>query len=449
MNKFSDFLRKIFLREDEYQVKFDLNKRRNLLMWWSAFGIALGFKLLFWVSAALFGRNGIEGLILLNNLCVIALLLFPGYKLLVYFMDNLDHEVAFKFKVMDKLRIFCVNNKFVTDLGYCPEVLFSFDNDFLVVKFRLDGSEISKKFVNLGEQLNDMFILPLDSFNKKSGYAVYMFRRSELKRESVADILNSDNIRFVKDSIVLSDRYTWNFRTSPHGLITGITGSGKTFLFAYLIIVFIKIKASFRIIDPKRADLAYLEKYFGDDVVFERNQAMRILREAYELIDARMSAFKQRDDYKWGEDYSYYKVKPFFIIFDEAAAFVATLDKKLKEEYDKYIVKIILEGRQAGVFLIFAMQRPDAGEFIKGSLRDQLGLRIILSQASADAYKMVFGDSGKGLVLEDVNNGFVRDLKMLNPVEFMTPYLDIDFIPVLEDLIGYRKENIDLDKKVN
>lgn len=447
MNKLSDFLRKIFLREDECQIRFDLNKRRNLLMWWSAFGIALFFKFLFWVSASLFGRNGIEGLILLNNLCVIALLLFPAYKLLIYFMDNLDHEVAFKFKVMDKLKVFCVNNKFVTDLGYCPEVLFSFDNDCLVVKFRLDGSEISKKFMDLGEQLKDMFILPLDSIEKKSGYAVYVFRRSELKRESVANILNSDQIKFVKDSIVLSDRYVWNFRTSPHGLITGITGSGKTYLFAYLIIIFIKIKASFRIIDPKRADLAYLEKYFGKDVVFECNHAMRILREAMELIDERMTAFKQREDYKWGEDYSYYGVRPFFVIFDEAAAFVASLDKKLKEEYDKYIVRIILEGRQAGVFLIFAMQRADAGDFIKGSLRDQLGLRIILSQASADAYKMVFGESGKGLILEDVNNGFVKDLKMLKPVEFQTPYLDIDFIPVLEDLIGYNQNNIDLEKQ--
>lgn len=448
MSKVSDFLRKIFLRKDEYQVRFDLNKRKILIMWWTAFAIALFFKFIFWVGATLIGTNGIKGLILLNNLSVIVLLLFPAYKLLVYFMDHLDNEVAFKFNVMDKLKAFCLNNKFITDSGYCPEVLFRFNDELLIVRFRLDGGEISKKFVGLGDQLKDMFVLPLDNFEKKFGYAIYVFRRSDLKRESVADILNSDQIKFVRDSVVFSDRYVWNFRTSPHGLITGITGSGKTFLFAYLIIVFLKIRASFRIIDPKRADLAYLEKYFGKDVVFERSQAMRILREAYDFIDERMTAFKQRDDYKWGEDYSYYGVKPFFIVLDEAAAFVATLDKKLKEEYDKYVVKIILEGRQAGVFIIFAMQRADTG-FISGALRDQLGLRMVLGQASNDAYKMVFDDSGKGLVLEDVNNGFVKDLKMLKPIEFQTPYLDIDFIPVLESLIGYKADKVDLDKEAN
>ncbi len=34
----------------------------------------------------------------------------------------------------------------------------------------------------------------------------------------------------------------------------------------------------------------------------------------------------------------------------------------------EYLSQLVLEGRQAGVFIIFAMQRPD-GEFIKAALR--------------------------------------------------------------------------------
>jgi hypothetical protein len=121
------------------------------------------------------------------------------------------------------------------------------------------------------------------------------------------------------------------------------------------------------------------------------------------------------------------------------------IDSKDKKEYDKYVSKVILEGRQAGIFIIFAMQRPDV-DFLPGALRDQLGLRVALGSMSNDGYRMVFGSSNaKNLVLSDKTAGFYMDMKMDRPKEFYTPYLDIDFIQELEKLICYKKQ-VDLDK---
>lgn len=325
-------------------------------------------------------------------------------------------------------------------LSYFPEIMFRVYSDKLIWIIRSDGHVKSKDYGNYGKLLEGRFKLILNSveYDYKLGSYIYEFRRKDIKRGNVSEILDSKVEYIVKDKIILNDEYEWNFRKCPHGLFTGITGSGKTYFFAYLIVMFLKIKASFRIIDPKRADLFYLNKYFGEDVVYTKGKALKILRQSCELIDFRMEDFQSRKDYAWGKDYSHYKVNPYFIVFDEAAAFVALLDKKDKEEYDKYVAKIILEGRQAGVFLLFAMQRADAGEFIKGALRDQLGLRIVLGSASVDGYKMVFGNSGKDLNLVDKTAGFYKDLQMDYPKEFYTPFMDIDFIPELEKLINYK-----------
>jgi len=429
----------LFIRS-EYNLKFFslLNFSFNVLYF-----VFLLLLCLFRFFIYLFQQitTGFDSFAFFISFFIVIVMLYPFYLALRFLISLFNKDVAFKYFVNSSLKRFCHDNKFIC-VGYKPDVRFSFNDCFLIVKFRLDGSSISKKFDNLGEQLLNMLVLDLDSNFIEDGFSIYKFRRTELKRESVQDIINSDSIRFIKDSIVLSERYVWNYRKCPHGLVAGITGSGKTFLFAYFLIIFIKIKASFCIIDPKRADLAYLEKYFGKDVVFEKNQIVRILRESAELIDLRMDSITKREDYVWGADYSNYKeIRPYFIIFDEAAAYFGTIDKKLKDECKNYLNKIILEGRQAGVFIIFAMQRPDVS-FIDGAIRDQLGLRVALGSMSNDGYKMVFGDEGKDLVLSDLESGFVKDLKILKPLEFKTPYMNIDFIATLEKLINYKK-NVD------
>jgi hypothetical protein len=446
-----DMIVKFYSTDDKYKVNFG---HKGEFGWYltCSFIIALLCRLFF-------GFVGIDDLANLFNWLLIVTLIYPAYSLLGYIISS---DFSFKNKLHDNLKLFCKQNgfleymkeeqvvkdsngreryKYVDKLIYSPDVTYQFNSEFLTVIFRIDGHKYSNKYSDLGDSLSNMLVLPLVGKEVKRGYVVYTFRRSEVERKSVSDVFVNE----FSDEIELNDSYSWNFRKCPHALITGITGSGKTFLFAYFILVFLKINANFRVVDPKRGDLYFLRKYFGDDsVVYSKNHALRILRESCELIDERMEYMPKQKNYKWGEDYSYYNLSPFFIIFDEAAAFVALLSKKEKDEYDSYLSKIVLEGRQAGVFMMFAMQRPD-GDFIKTALRDQLGLRIALGSNSNSGYKMVYGDVGKDLILNDKSGGFYMDLKMHTPQEFFTPYLDIDFISEIEDEIGYI--DVDLDKE--
>ena len=56
--------------------------------------------------------------------------------------------------------------------------------------------------------------------------------------------------------------------------------------------------------------------------------------------------------------------------------------------------QLILKGRQAGVIVIVAMQRPD-GEYIKTALRDNFMKRLSVGHLEAVGYDMMFGDANK------------------------------------------------------
>ncbi len=63
-------------------------------------------------------------------------------------------------------------------------------------------------------------------------------------------------------------------------------------------------------------------------------------------------------------------------------------------EVDEYLTQLILKARQAGIFFIVAMQRPD-GEFLKTALRDQFMFRMSVGRLSETGILMIFGDENK------------------------------------------------------
>ena len=97
-----------------------------------------------------------------------------------------------------------------------------------------------------------------------------------------------------------------------------------------------------------------------------------------------------------GKNFTHYGMTPKFILVDEWAALMAKIDRdySLQSELMEYLSQLVLEGRQAGVFIIFAMQRPD-GEFIKTALRDNFMKRLSVGHLESTGYDMMFGDANK------------------------------------------------------
>ena len=126
----------------------------------------------------------------------------------------------------------------------------------------------------------------------------------------------------------------------------------------------------------------------------------------------------------FGEDYVAYGLKPYFLIFDELLAFISMLDNKEKKEVMSKLTNIVVKGRQAGVFVIFATQRPDT-DVLDGKVRDQLGLRIALGSLSKDGYKMVFGETNTAYKEIELNGAGYYQIKEIvdNPKVFLSPYI--------------------------
>ncbi|MEN8907174.1 MAG: hypothetical protein ABF289_14545, partial [Clostridiales bacterium] len=139
------------------------------------------------------------------------------------------------------------------------------------------------------------------------------------------------------------------------------------------------------------------------------------------------------------------------IIFDEAMSFFGGSSSKTdKNIVNGYMLDIISKGRQAGVIIVITAQRADT-EFIKGSVRDQLGLRVALGNVTNDGYTMAFG-SGHNLKFASSKKGagyIYIDGITEYPIEFNAPYLDksYDFIKDIENLTGYKETNEKIDLK--
>ncbi len=107
-----------------------------------------------------------------------------------------------------------------------------------------------------------------------------------------------------------------------------------------------------------------------------------------QFMDERYDYMTNHPDYKAGKRYSDYGLTPEFVLFDEWAAFISSLDFREFDEVIQILTQIVLKGRQSGVFLILAMQRPDA-EYLKSALRDNFMKRLAVGRF--DWFRLSYG----------------------------------------------------------
>lgn len=323
-------------------------------------------------------------------------------------------------------------------MSYAPRISYSVSEKEFSVSWLLDGSAMSKSFYELEQGLENVFGFPFKAKELVNGCMRYIFvlkgdRRLEVHDEVEVSELHSE------DSIAITDALKWNFRKQPNALVTGIIGGGKTFFLIYLIKMLLHIKADIKVLDPKRSDLSQLGEYLGEgNVAYDATQIAKILRETATNMNNRYDEMRQHPDYSFGKDYLDYGYKPTVVIFDEVMAFMGSADAKLGKEVMQYLTDIIAKGRQAGFTCVLATQRADA-EYIKASIRDQLGLRVALGRLSSDGYGMTFGNQFRDLQLTNYEKGdgyvFIDGVTN-SPVKFSSPFIhqDFDFVKDIENL---------------
>lgn len=303
----------------------------------------------------------------------------------------------------------------------------------ITISLERAGNRFDSQLDKLADEFEKLFVSDL-----KETYVT--LSKNPFKRTSFINFVYSDNREAqrlsvenitidAKKGLQLIGGECWDFIHYPHLLISGGTGSGKSILL-FCILKLLPQIGSVDICDPKKSDLGSFHKFpaFKGHVFSEKLDIVDCLLRAVEFMEERYRTTAIDPDQKIGKNYLDYGLAPHFVIVDELAAFMASFTRKDYDEREsvEYVLKqIAMKGRQAGVFLIIAMQRPD-GEYLPTDVRDQFYGRIILGKNSPVAFRMMFGDDSANKFFTFIKGKLGRGYSSLEgqpPAEFYTPFV--------------------------
>lgn len=189
---------------------------------------------------------------------------------------------------------------------------------------------------------------------------------------------------------------------APHTLIAGSTGSGKSVLMQNIILAIAATntpkQARILLIDPKQGvdyfafeDLPHLDGGIIDD---QETAALR-LGDLVNEMDGRYTLFKAARVPNLAEYNRKVaetdRLPVIWLIHDEFAEWMLTED--YKDAVSSVVQRLGVKARAAGIYLVFAAQRPDAN-VMPMQLRANLGNRLILRVDSEGTSEIALGEKG-------------------------------------------------------
>lgn len=219
-----------------------------------------------------------------------------------------------------------------------------------------------------------------------------------------------------------------NIDTTPHVILGGESGSGKSMLLKLLLYESIKKEAEVKVVDMK-GGLDY-QGWWKENckVITEREDILSQLEEIVGKMLERNKLFSTigaRNITEYNEAVGERnKVRRMVVAFDEVAEILdkTGVEKEEKKEYAKIeqlLTRISRIGRAYGINLILCTQRPST-EIIKGEIRVNLGTHIC-GRADRILSQMLLGNSvAEELISPEDQGVFVMKQNTL----FKAYYLD-------------------------
>lgn len=188
----------------------------------------------------------------------------------------------------------------------------------------------------------------------------------------------------------------------PHTLVAGATGSGKSVLLQNLLLDIAATNPSrlarIHLIDPKMGvDYAAIERlpHVQGGIVTTQEEALRVLESLVKEMDRRYEVFREagvRDLAAYNRRAGVEQQLPaLWLVHDEFAEWMLTED--YKDAVASHVQRLGVKARAAGIYLIFAAQRPDVN-VMPMQLRDNLGNRLVLRVASVGTSEIALGAKG-------------------------------------------------------
>ncbi len=194
---------------------------------------------------------------------------------------------------------------------------------------------------------------------------------------------------------------------APHTLIAGATGSGKSILLRNLLLDIAATNppdlTHIYLIDTK-AGIDYLPlkrlPHFKEGIITQQERAIEIFDRLVKDMDRRYQQFSVKEVSNleaYNQKVENVEKLPFiFLVHDEFA------DWMLIDEYKNAVAEAVqrlgVKARAAGIYLIFAAQRPDNNVFPM-QLRSNLDNRLVLKVADEGTSEIALGRKGADCLL--------------------------------------------------
>jgi S-DNA-T family DNA segregation ATPase FtsK/SpoIIIE len=189
---------------------------------------------------------------------------------------------------------------------------------------------------------------------------------------------------------------------SPHTLIAGSTGSGKSVLMQNIMLSIVATnrpdQARITLVDPKQGvDYFAFEglPHLDGGIIDQQAEALARIQRLVDEMDARYVRMRHARAANL-QQYNM-RVAPIarlpmlWLIHDEFADWMLT--EEYKQEVASAVQRLGIRARAAGIYLVFAAQRPEAN-VMPMQLRANLGNRLILRVDSEGTSDIALGEKG-------------------------------------------------------
>ena len=249
------------------------------------------------------------------------------------------------------------------------------------------------------------------------------------------EVLSASKMLTYADSdpneLTIDKNHVVNLKQHPGFLITGGTGSGKTYGTRYLIIqglmkrhdvVVCDIKKTYQSLSP------YVEFYFDPDSIIRELERVCIELEIRELY---LDPYLRTNPDVCAVDVG---IPIKLVVIEEYLALMAMLTPAQKKQVNALVTRIVATGRQLSIHLVIVMQVSSADQ-LDSSIRSNLPVKLVYGSANETIYKTTFGLSEVPKINYDLKTG--QGLAMMENHRFLfqTPKMDFK----LEEL-GLKKK---------
>lgn len=277
-------------------------------------------------------------------------------------------------------------------LAETPKVKVIDDLTLFIENLTGTTEKLERFKVHLSSLLKNGIICEVFELNMTQDY--YIAKLINLNSENQISIeSHQEFIDYIKDTkpyeIKIMPNFIKDVSKSPHLLIAGETGSGKSYLLYLIIFQLVLKNCEIYLIDRKKVLTKFGRYVVNGGVADTEQEILDMLRQVNCIMDRREKFLEENYPDDIDVDFTFTDYLPVFLIIDELGSLISELDNKRRKEFNEMLQSIAQRGRSSGVNIIVSMQQPNAAN-LPTSIRDQLTFKTVLGNTDATTRQLVF-----------------------------------------------------------